>query len=358
MIRKNIISISVTDFLEPYFVIQEPVAQVRSTATNTQDNVLTELGEGSALLVIDKTLDRWIEIQYGNSNAFVQRNNGRIEWRSTAEDGPALLVELADIPFGEIDVESSVPVLKPHNSADRAIVLNGNNGNQAGSNQFNERDEQLFRHYMKNGLSMEDSQISTIDSPNLAGWIDELQFCEEMAGGALHVYLTGYARSYRSDSGAESLALFYINEDGNVNSIPLMDLFEQLSACTAEKMFINVDLEYVDDVEDGQIISFMNANGGKQQRLANRLLRNFPNAFVLFGNRIGQSSSVYSGSPDDDKRHHIFPYFWAEAIQQRNTQMSDLIRHLENNVDYTARRLHDEPQEVQGFGNFMLDIAN
>jgi hypothetical protein len=101
----------------------------------------------------------------------------------------------------------------------------------------------------------------------------------------------------------------------------------------------------------------MNSNGGKQQRLANRLIRNFPNAFVLFGNRVGQSSSVYTGSGDDDKRHHIFPYFWAEAIQQRKTQMADLVRHLENNVDYTSRRLHDEPQEVRGYGNFMLDIA-
>jgi hypothetical protein len=37
--------------------------------------------------------------------------------------------------------------------------------------------------------------------------------------------------------------------------------------------------------------------------------------------------------------------------------MSELVRHLENNVDYTSRRLHDEPQEVRGYGNFMLDIA-
>lgn len=354
---ENIYTIPVTDFLEPYFVIEDPIGQVRSSSSITRDNVIAEVGEGSSLPVVDGTLDQWVEIRYGNSDAFVQRNAGFTEWRSTAEDGPALLVELADISFGEIDVESSVPVIKSNNSEDRAYVLSGNDENQAGSNQFSDRDERLFIHYMNSALQMGENQVQTINNPDVTSWINDLQPCEDMAGGSLHIYLTGFARSTETESGPENLELFHVNEAGEVNSLPLMDLFEQLSTCTAEKMFIYVDLEYIDEVEDGQIISFMNANGGKQQRLANRLLRNFPNGFVLFGNRIGQSSSVYSGSPEDDKRHHIFPYFWAEAIQQRKTQISELVRHLENNVDYTSRRLHDQPQEVRGFGNFMLDIG-
>jgi hypothetical protein len=354
---ENTYTIPVSDFLEPYVVIQEPVVELRSEAVITRENVIAEVGEGSALLITDMTMDQWIGIEYGNSKAFVQRNNGRIEWRSTAADGPALLVEFANIPFGEIDVESSVPVLKSRNSADKAFVLSGHHENQAGSNQFSDRDIQLFRHYMTTSLGMDGSQVRTIDSSDLPGWTNDLQACEEMTGGSLHIYLTGFARTYKPDNGAENLALFHVNEAGNVSTLPLMDLFDQLSTCTPDKMFVYVDLEYVDEVEDGQIISFMNSNGGKQQRLANRLLRNFPNAFILYGNRIGQSSSVFSRPPADDKRHHIFPYYWAEAIQQRKTQMSELVRHLENNVDYTSRRLHDEPQEVRGFGNFMLDIA-
>lgn len=354
---ENIYSFPVTDFLEPYFVIQQPIGQIRSASTITRDNVIAEIGEGSALQIVRRSSDQWIEVLYNSVNAFVQQSAGQVEWRSTAEDGPALLYEVADIPFGNIDVESSVPVLKSQNTADRALILSGFSENQAGSNQFSDRDEQLFRHYMRTALRMDSNQVRTIESSDLSTWTNKLQICEEMNGGSLHVYLTGYARSYSSDSGPENLALFHVNKSGDVSSLPLMDLFEQLSFCSAEKMFVYVDLEYVDEIENGQIISFMNSNGGKQQRLANRLLRNFNNAFILFGNRIGQSSSVYSGSPEDDKRHHIFPYFLAEAIQQRKTEMSELIRHLENNVDYTSRRLHDKPQEVRGFGNFTLDLA-
>src|SRR6056297_3844541 len=354
---ENIYTFSATDFLEPYFVISEPISQVRSAATITRDNVIAEIGEDSALRVVETTAGQWIEIRYNNMNAFVHQPDGQIEWRSTAEDGPAILFEVADIPFGEIDVESSVPVLKPRNPADRAIILSGNDGNQAGSNQFSDRDEQLFMHYMMSALSMGSSQIRTLERADLLSWTKELKQCEEMNSGSFHIYLTGYARSYSSDSGSENLELFHVDESGTVDSLPLMNLFDQLAECNAEKMFVYVDLEYVEEVENAQIISFMNSNGGKQQRLANRLLRDFANAYVLFGNRIGQSSSEYSGSPEDDKRHHIFPYYWAEAIQERKTQMSELLRHLENNVDYTSRRLHDKPQEVQGFGKLMLDIA-
>lgn len=353
----NTYSFPVTDFLEPYFVIQEQIAEIRNTAVISRDNIIEEIGEGSALKLVNEVSDVWNEVRFNDLNAFIQREDGRVEWRSTAEDGPAILFEVADIPFGEIDVESSVPVLKPRNPADRAIILSGNDGNQAGSNQFSDRDEQLIMHYMMSALSMGSSQIRTLESADLLSWTEELKQCEEMNGGSFHIYLTGYARSYSSDSGSENLELFHVDESGTVDSVPLMNLFDQLAECNAEKMFVYVDLEYVEEVENGQIISFMNSNGGKQQRLANRLLRDFANAYVLFGNRIGQSSSEFSGSPEDDKRHHIFPYYWAEAIQERKTQMSELLRHLENNVDYTSRRLHDKPQEVQGFGKLMLDIA-
>lgn len=354
---QNIYKIPVTDFLESFFVIDDPIAQVRSGASISRDNVIAEVGEDSALKIVDVVSNLWVEIEYGNSTGFIQQSSGRIEWRSTSGEGPALLVELENIPFGEIDVESSIPVLKSANSSDRAIVLSSNKDNQAGPRQFSERDEQLFKQYMRTALQMGNTQVNTIDSPNLPSWLSELDYCSEMDQGSLVIYLTGFARSYTTESGSESLALFHVNESGEESSLPLPELFDKLAGCTAEKMFIFVDLDYVEELEDGQIISFLNANGGKQQRLANRLLRDFPNAFILFGNRIGQSSLVYSGSVEDDKRHHIFPYFWAQAIQRRKTQMSELVRHLESNVDYTARRIHDKPQEVRGFGNFMLDIT-
>lgn len=353
---RSVFTIQATEFLESYFVIEEPVIPVRSSASVNQDNVIAELGEGSALKITDRRSDQWIGIEYGSVDAFVQKSDGHVEWRSTAEDGPALLVELADIPFGEIDVENSIPVLKSRNPADRALVLSGNQGNQLSTRQFSNRDERLFRHYMRTALRMNDDQILTIDQPDFSDWLPDLEFCREMDGGSLVIFLTGYAQLITSN-GEEKLALLKVDEKGDKQHLLLPELFEELSACNSQKIFLFADLEYVEAVQDGQILSVRKENGAKQQQLANNLLQNFPNSFILFGNRIGQRSSLYSGSEENDKRHHVFPYYWAEALKQRKTQMSELVRHLENNVDYTSRRLHDRPQEVQGFGNFMLNLA-
>ena len=350
--------IPITDFLEPYFVIDESVSVLRSSPTVRGDNQISEVGEGSSLPVIEKTSDQWVEVRYDNSSAFVQRIDGEVEWRSTAADGPALLVELAEIPFGGIDVESSVPVLKQNNRNDRAYVFNGHSENFAGSSQFIDRDLQLFEHYMNTAFSLQNDQIDRVDDPNLSTWTDQISDCGRMSGGSLFVYLTGYSKSYTTESDIESLALFHVDNAGNERVLGLQSLFERISTCNADKIFVFADLEYVDEVEDGEIISFMNTNGGKQQRIASVLTSDFPDSIVLFGNRIGQSSSIYTGANEDDKRHHIFPYFWAEAIQQRKTRVAELVRHLRNNVDYTSRRLHDKPQEIRAFGNFMLNMAD
>ncbi len=354
--EQTVIPISVNTFMEARFVIEESIAQVRSSPSISRENILTELGEGSSLQMLEDYDNQWIKVDYDSQEAFVLKSAGSTQLRSTEESGPAVLVELTDIPFGEIDVENSLPVLKNRNPDDRAVLISGNRENQAGFRQFAERGERLFKHYMKTSLRMSDNQIIEIDDTDLSTWLPELQFCRDLTGGSTIVYLTGFAREVSYED-QDKFVVFHVDESGNEEMVPIIDIFEELTQCNAEKLFIFVDLEYLDQDTEGQFVSLSNVNGGRQQQMANVLLRDFPNAFVLFGNRIGQQSSIYSGSAGDDKRHHIFPYFLAEALKQRNTQMSALFRHLENNVDYTSRRLHDRPQEVLGFGNFMLDIA-
>ncbi|CAN5243090.1 hypothetical protein BH23BAC3_BH23BAC3_00810 [soil metagenome] len=353
---QTVTPIPVNAFMEARFVIEEAIAQVRSSPSISSGNILTELAEGSSLQHPEEYDDQWIKVEYDSQDAFVLKSFGSVQLRSTAESGPAVLVELTDIPFGEIDVENSLPVLKNRNPDDRAVLISGNRKNQTGFRQYAERGERLFRHYMKTSLRMTEEQIIETDDTDLSTWLSDLQFCRDLTGGSTIVYLTGFAREISYED-QDKYAVYHVDEDGNEQSVPVSNIFEELTQCNAEKLFLFVDLEYIDQVDEGQFVPLRNVNGGRQQQMANVLLRDFPNAFVLFGNRIGQQSSIYSGSAGDDKRHHIFPYFLAEALKQRNTQMSALFRHLENNVDYTSRRLHDRPQEVLGFGNFMLDIA-
>lgn len=351
------ISVPVSSFMEMRFIVDQTVAQLRSSPTISQENIVAEIADGSSLKQVEDVNEQWVKVEYGSVEAFMQKSMGSSQLRSTAGNGPALLVELTDIPYGEIDVENSLPILKPRNVNDRAIIISGNRNNQAGIRQFSERDIRMIKQYMRTSLRMAEDQIVEVDDPDLSTWVSDLQLCRNLSGGTTIVYLTGYAKKISQEDG-ELFSMYHIDETGEEQTVPLREIFRELSRCSSDKLFLFVDLEYIDEVVDGRVVPLSAVNGGKQQQLANVLLRDFPNAFVLFGNRVGQNSSIYSGGVvDDDKRHHVFPYFLAEALKQRKTQMSELYRHLENNVDYTARRLHDRPQEIQGFGNFMLDIV-
>lgn len=353
---ENLIAIPATSFLEPFFQISVDVVLVRSQPVINAQNVIAELGEGSSLQFIEDYSDRWVKVLYGNQEAYVETDSGFKEWRSEAGSGPPVLVEFADIPFGEIDVESALPVLKTTNPLDRAVILSNISGNQSGSRQYAERDVRLFKHYMKTSFRMQDDQIiNTVDETQSDNWFNLINGCDT-DGGVLKAFINGFAK-IENGNGASDIKLFHLREDGTEHRISLNEIMNVLANCGQEKTIVFIDLEYLESGEDG-LQRIRNLQSGTQQRVANALINTIANSVVIFGNLPSQESSLYSGLADDNKRHHIFPYFVAQALQQRKTNANDLLRHLQNNVDYTARRIHDRPQELNAFGNFSINLID
>lgn len=355
---ENVFSIPLKSFLEPYFIVREAVAQVRKNPSISSGNVIVELGEDSELLKLDDYSSDWVKVEYAGQEVYIAQENGVSEWRSRSDAQSALLVELTEVPFGEIDVENSIPILKSRNDADRAIIFSNIEGNQIGSRQLLNRSHQLFERYMRTSLQMSRNQILKITEPVRSSWKGQVEQCGNMEGGTLSVLVTGFAQ-VRERGGETDLVMIHAGTDGTLTEISLTELFRSLGECSPEKLFIFADLEYnTPEVDLLRQVSFRNGSGGVQQKLANRLIDNYPNSVVIFGNGINQQSSAFRGASDNDKQHYIFTYYLAEALKQRKTTMSDLINHLENNVDYTSRRLHDHPQEIRAFGNFSLNIAD
>lgn len=352
----NLITIPAVSFLEPYFQISEDVVLVRSQPVINAQNVIAELGEGSSLQFLEDYSDRWVKVLYGNQEAYVALDSGFKEWRSEAGTGPPVLVEFADIPFGEIDVESALPVLKTNNPLDRALILSNISGNQSGSRQYAGRDVRLFEHYMKTSFRMQENQIiNTIEETQSDNWFSLIEQCET-EGGVLKVFINGFAK-IENGNGTSDIKLFHLREDGTEHKMSLNEIMNVLTECGQEKTIVFIDLEYLETGENG-LQRIRNLQTGAQQRVANTLINTITSSVVIFGNLPGQESSLYSGLAEDDKRHHIFPYFVAQALQQRKTNMNDLLRHLQNNVDYTSRRIHDRPQEINAFGNYTINLTD
>src|SRR6056297_2675128 len=346
-------TVPTAQFLAPYLNIETLVANLRSTPEGGDLNILTEVGQGSFLELMDEDSDGFYRVQYEGNEYFVRKESGSIEWLSTADSGSALVFEFAELPFGEIDVEHSMPVLKPNNSSDRGLIISNGLNTDFDQRQYLKRDHQLFETYLNTSFRLRDEQITTITEQQISSRLDDV---ENMGGeGSLYVYLSGFG-TVREANGQPAIH-WVTNTSQGETLMPISDIFSELKRISPGSLFLFIDLDY--SVPDQQTSTDINRNGssGLLQRSASNILRDMPNSAIVFSNRPGQQSSIYTGILDGNKRHSIFNYFLAEAIQQRRTRMSDLVNHLDRNVDYTSRRLHDQPQEIQAFGNLNLNLA-
>lgn len=345
-------SVPVTDFLAPFITITSSVAILRNAANVSELNVVTEVGNGSSLELIERYSEDWYRVRFGGSEVFVSQSAGVIEWMSEVETGSPDIFEFADVPFGSIDVENSVPVLKQNNPNDRAIILTNGFTGSSEPRQYLDRDHELFRFYMRYAFQMEDNQIHQVEIDSSGNWQDSLATVAPMdSTGTLLVYLSGSA--FIDDS-----SNIYLNqENALVDSSQLeTTVLESFERINPSSLVLFADLEF----STANASNNQNENRHFQtalQQFSNNILRRIPNSAIIFSHRIGQQSSLYIGRGSENKRHHVFNYYLADALKKRNTEISVIIRHLENNVDYTARRLHDRPQEIQAYGNLTIDLS-
>lgn len=351
----NEFTVPTAQFLAPYLNINSLIANLRSTPEGGDLNIATEVGQGSFLELMDEDTEDFYRVQYEGNEYFVRKESGSIEWLSTADSGSALVFEFAELPFGEIDVEHSMPVLKPNNSSDRGLIISNGMNNGYDQRQYLKRDHQLFEAYLNTSFRLRDNQITTITEQQIISQFNEVEGME--GEGALYVYLSGFGTVRELNNQPAIHLITDTDNDQGETLIPVTEIFSELKRMNPGSLFLFIDLDY--SARDQQSSNQLNRNGssGLLQRTANNIIRDLPNSVVLFSNRPGQQSSLYTGILDGNKRHSIFNYFLAEAIQQRKTRMSDLVNHLDRNVDYTSRRLHDQPQEIQAFGNLNLNLA-
>ena len=337
-------TIPVRQFLVPYVTITEPVASLRNAPSQNELNLVTEVGEGSTLQFLGPGPENWYRVRFGGSEVFVSSQSGNIEWMSSAETIASDVIEFEEIPFGEIDVENSVPVLKPNNPDDRALILTL--GSIPETRQYLERDKNLVNFYFRYALQMDREQITVAALDSIYNPVDAFS---ELSGsdstGTFISYVTGSALVDTSGS------ILIKSEE---NGMSLSDLLsESIDKSGSRDNLLLIDLDYTFESTG----SFQGEYTSIQQKFSNRILREHPNSAVIFSHRPDQRSSLYVRSGIENKRHDIFTYYLAEALKRRKSSVSEIIRHLESNVDYTSRRLHDRSQEIQAYGNFTIDLG-
>lgn len=351
----------VENILQPYAQVSSQFTELRNSPDITPNNILADLLQGSQVRVQDYSNEQWYRVLYGGiSENYIHKDDAVLVWRPSDFAQNNQVVTVPRISFGNVDVESNIPVLEASNPNGIALIVTneGYSGNLP-ENRYAFRDGRLIHTYLENALGFNSQNIFTLtdisDSTRLYRTLAHIRFAANDST-EFFVYLNGYGSVAR---GEESTRFRFLTVDENGEGgqgVNLRMLFERLSAIPSSQTLVVSDIDFSYRMPENTFT--LNEQQRALESLASALTEDQPKTSLLMGTQLGQPSSLYISSTGEDKKHHIFPYFFARAIQQRRTNLSAIYQYLERNVSYTSRKLHDQPQDPRLFGDVFLDLVD
>ena len=350
--------VPVEDIFERFVVVETEVTALRQNPDNTNNSILTDLASGSELLLLDE-LDNWYVVRYGITETYISKNDTKLIWRPTDYVDELSIITLPNIPFGNVDVEREIPVrLTENNQAAAFIISNEFYGDRFPTKRYAERDAKLLEEYLINSFGLGFAGIRTsINTSRIEqfrySW-DEFLRRNQANKKQLILYTNGYV-SIDSDGN-----LIYLlgdektNNDQN-NSIKLADLLEDALKAGFTEIFMVGDYSFAAGTLDYSVSKsdYYDAFYGLNSTLLAKRTIDFG---LLFSSDGRSDSQLYTKQAIAQKYHSIFTYYLADGIKKGNYTSNQLLNYIQRNVDYTARRLHDTPQNVVYFGNANIEF--
>jgi hypothetical protein len=349
----------VSDILQPYARISSQFASLRNNPVENSDNVVADLVQGSQVEIASYTDEKWYRVLYGISEHFILKQHAEIVWQPSNFAQEANVVTVPHVPFGEIDVESNIPILQGSKENAQALVMtNEDYSGLLEQRRYAHRDGRLIQTYLRDALGYQEKNIHELQDVGSSTSFDST-FAELRSlsndSTEITIYLSGYGEIIdKGDS--PQLVLLGSNDDTLKQVIHLEEFFKQLSTVTSAQILVLSDIDFSQSTTSSNYTANQAQNIIESQ--VERLTMSNANAAVLLGTQLNQPTSLYYSSEGEDKKHHIFPYFFAKALQQRMTILSDIYQYLERNISYTARKLQDRPQDPLLLGNSQLDLSS
>ncbi|MDZ7693555.1 MAG: caspase family protein [Balneolaceae bacterium] len=211
------------------------------------------------------------------------------------------------------------------------------------------RDLLLMETYLNNALGYPVDQIYRLTNINNRQPVDSVLALirqKTTSNSDIFVYLSGYGMVREEDDTYNPQLV--LNSEGQANSlVNLIDLYRALAALPSEKMVI------INNIDFSRSFLHLSKNSNLPLQAFRQSLYNtaitlsseHEGLAFMFSSELDQANHLYLGNGNQDKKHHIFPYFLAKGLQQRHTTSGDLFQYLQRNVSYTARKLHNEPED-------------
>lgn len=345
--------VPVEDIFERFVVVETEVTALRQNPDNTNNSILTDLASGSELLLLDE-LDNWYVVRYGITETYISKNDTKLIWRPTDYVDELSIITLPNIPFGNVDVEREIPVrLTENNQAAAFIISNEFYGDRFPTKRYAERDAKLLEEYLINSFGLGFAGIRTsINTSRIEqfryNW-DEFLRRNQANKKQLILYTNGYV-SIDNDGNLMYLLGDEKTSDEQNNSIKLADLLEDALKAGFTELFMVGDYSFVAGTL-GYSVSRADYYDAFYKLNSTLLAKRTIEFGLLFSSDGRSDSQLYTKQAIAQKYHSIFTYYLADAVKKGNYTSNQLLNYIQRNVDYTARRLHDTPQNVVYFGN-------
>lgn len=348
----------ISQILQPYARVTTQITPLRNSPEVSGDNIVADLARGSQVQIKSTDNENWYQVLYGISEHYIRKENAEIVWRPSDFSQQNQVVTLPRKPFGEIDVESNIPILRGTKENTLALIItNQNYSGRYEERNYAHRDGRLIKTYLRDALGYPRDNIYELKDIANSGSLDRV--LSEMRFAAndsteLTVFISGYGNVQKPDIYELNL-VGVADGEGDNQMISLRKLYEQFSTITSGQTLILNDVDF-----SGSSSSDYSANQAQIiiEQNADELIRENEKASILFSTHLNQPTSLYTSSEGEDKKHYIFPYFFAKALQQRRTKLAAIYQYLERNVSYTARKLHDRPQDPLLLGNTLMDLRD
>lgn len=345
--------------LQPFARVETSVTELRNTPEESPENVLAELVQGSQLQIIEEAGERWYKVLYGIQENYVLRSDVSRVWRTLDFEQENRVVAIPSLPFGEIDVERNIPILAEANQNGLGLLIG--NEEYTGTyptRKYTTRDVRLVDAYLTEALGYPSDRVFAGYDVGRGETFDSLFTAFSRAAtdsSDIFVYLSGFGKPVGGTGNSHAVLLSPAANEAS--SLELMDLVESITDLPFRKAVVVLDISFNSAVRDSgsAVTSVSSFRQALQNRAASIASRNEKLA-IIFSSDVDQSTQTFLGD-GEDKKHHIFPYFLAGAMQERLTRISDIYQYLQRNVSYTSRRLHDLPQEPLLFGDQSIDLV-
>jgi hypothetical protein len=341
----------VSSVLQPYAHVTTEYVEMRSSPAINPDNVLADLEEGSQIQIESIANEDWYQVRYGNFHNYISRDDASLIWRSAKLNQNEQLTTVPRIPFGKVDVERDIPSLRAASANAQALIITNENYSQLRpERRHTHRDGKLIAEYFKQALGYSEERIHRlVDVQEPSQVYQQIEEINAASNDSTEILV--YAGGFGGIKNNEELFLksVALDEDSTATDLPLRSLLSRIRAISSRQTIVFADIDFGGDVPEK-----FSRNSGRSliRSLASTLTDGSENTAFLMGNSIEQPSGLYQSSQGEDKKHHIFPYLFAKALQQRRTTLDGIYNYIEQNLSYISRRLHDRAQVPSIFGDY------